>query len=408
MDIDRLSPILSEFLHYRQSDPVFFYLGVVALSAFALLLPIELIFEIIGLTPSVLQHNDFSTYYATAEAMLNGEPIYTEGVVRRYLYPPITVVFFVPFTTLPLPVAAVLWDVLGLAIFVAGALFLLRSYRPDLTIVEMIAVGWFVVGFGPVIVVLQRSQITTFLAGFLCVAAGFLERERADSGTVDWSGVATAITSFPKLFYATSGAFLLRNRKRLLSGVVAGVALWLVSLGIFGVETHISYLEALATPNKFRPNPIKKWQRGFYPFYVLGSLERYARVLAILGVISLTMLTRKVSDVRIDREVFALGLLLVPLVNSTGDVLTLTLGIPIVVPVLVNELSSPDGHPVVPLTALLLIHVHTYATAALCCFVPRQIPIFAAFRPIIPFAQPALIALAGLYLFLSYQIFEAR
>jgi len=189
------------------------------------------------------------------------------------------------------------------------------------------------------------------------------------------SGVLTTVGTTVKLFYMTAGAHLLRDGRRLAGAVASGAVLLGGSLLVFGLDTHLAYLDVLTWGKGWGTEqlPPAKWQTAYFrPFYLVDQFVETigisvpnswiiaATVLGVLGVIALSLAARHSPAAA--QPTFALGVAVVPLLAPrayTHDLVVLLL--PALV-LLAVELDREDGLAWLPVFAVLLLHFHTPGT----------------------------------------------
>lgn len=334
--------------------------------------------------------HDFGAYSTAVHNWTDGEALYQErddgGYHGSYLYPPVVLLLLYPFVkgfeafddsaaAFGATQIGLLWIGLQAAISALG-------YR--LQVYERLLLLGGVVAFQPVLLDFKFGQISTLLAALLCFAFYAHERGRvgADGPATGSgedrrrlarlaSGALTTSGSAVKLFYATSGAHLLRNRDRFVGAMLAGVGLVGLSLAVFGIDVHREYLNVLTWGKDWGPGQVgpEHGTVAYYrPLYELGGWSFPAQVLGVLGVVGLTLWAR---DAPVSRETFALGVAVVPLLAPrayTQDLVVLLL--PAVI-LLAVELDRPSGRPEIPVLAVLLVHFHAYGREAATGLVGR-------------------------------------
>ena len=327
------------------------------------------------------RYYDFGAYRGAVDAWLDGEPIYVEaddgGYHGSYLYPPVVLLLFYPFVEFSHETSAILWGAFSILLLWIGLQAVVSALGRSLGVVDRLLGLLLLVGFQPVLFDFKMGQISTFLAAMLCFAFYAFERGRSHDANVVArlaSGAFTTLGSAVKLFYATSGAHLLRDRVRLLGAFGTLAALAVLSLSIFGVETHRAYLDVLLWGKGWGEESRSPtlWAPAYYrPFYVLGDWGMAVRIVGVLGVIALTLAARSAD---VGRETFALGVAAIPLFAPrayTQDFVVLLL--PAVV-LLALELRRARGRPWIPVLAVLLLHWHAYGLYVLVTL-PEWVPL---------------------------------
>jgi len=207
------------------------------------------------------------------------------------------------------------------------------------------------------------------------------------------SGALTALASIPKPYYATSGAHLLRDRRRFAAAVTTGVGAVALSFLLFGIDTHLAYVDVLFSgSDRGAVRPPDTWNAGqFRPLHVLGGFAPVVTVAVIAGTIALTLASRRDDSPATDRLVFLLGTMAFLSVPS-GVINTLALHtlLPVFVTLLVTESRRPDGRIGLVLAGLLLVQVHPYTVEFVAKFGPSVVPPVRRLIPALPLLQPAL------------------
>ena len=326
--------------------------------------------------------NDFSAYTTALNRWLEGTQMYVPqdngGYFGEYLYPPVTVLVFYPFETTGFEAGAMLFGFTSIVLLWLGLEAVARTLGYRLRIWERLGLLVAIFAFQPVIRNFRWAQTATLLTALLCFA--FYFQERAESGTALYgdgqlsdrtrslfrygSGALTTLGSSFKLFFATSGAHLLRDRKRFAGAIAAGAALAVASLAIFGVETNLQYIDVLTWGKGWgESQPLYIWDTAaaYRPMHVFGGFGLYLKILGILGVIALTLLTRADESAAARRLTFALGIAVIPLFAPKADSHDLVVLVLPALILLAHELNRPDGHAWVPVLSVLLLHLHRYA-----------------------------------------------
>ena len=323
---------------------------------------------------------DFWVYWSTAGDWLDGESIYDPAdPFGGYLYPPIYLLFFTPFAMfLTLDGGYQLWMVLSIGGLWIAMQALIVTYVPTLNRLEriVIAIGSLslLFCFHPVWYGMRLGQVTISAAALVTIAVVAMERQASGAIHGAISGILTAVVGTVKLFYAPVGAHLLLSPLRFAWALLAGVLLLSGSLLIFGMEVHLNYLEVLRWGEDWGEepsHPASGWIPGYYrPFYYLGHahlgdtglpLSLLPRLIIVIGIISLAMWVRNEPA---DREIFALGIVAIPLLSPQISVHDFALLIPSFIMLTYIEVRR-GGYPWIPIFAILLIHWQAYATFAL-------------------------------------------
>lgn len=195
---------------------------------------------------------NLEVYYYTAEAVLSGAvgDLYTvappDHPVYRFVYPPLTVVAFVPYALFPSPGwAFVAHTALQVAAGLALAALLVRETERrgvDLAWIDRALVAGFVVASVHTVPTLFFGNVNLSLALALAVGLAYADRRPR------LAGVAFALPVGLKAFPAGIGLWWLRRRAWRPIAVLAGTAAVAggASFAVFGVDLHRTYVrEAL-------------------------------------------------------------------------------------------------------------------------------------------------------------------
>ncbi|MFW5918381.1 MAG: glycosyltransferase family 87 protein [Haloferacaceae archaeon] len=339
-------------------------------------------------------YQDFTVYTGAVEAWQSGEPIYVPnddgGFWGRYLYPPIFLALFRPFAALSHYDAGLAWGVLSVGLLWVALQLVVAQLGARLAWWERLLLLWALIGFHPLLLSVKMGQTAGFLAALLSFAlAALLWADRTgdelgESTAVPGrpaayaSGALTAFVGTFKLAYAPVGAHLLADRDRFVGAVAAGVGLLGLSVAVFGVETHLAYLDVLAWGvergggGERVPKP-SLWLPPYYRqlHWLPGAL---AIRLGIAVVVSLAALLARDAD----RSVFALGVATFLLITPLPYAYYFVAALPAVVASLAVELEldlsgGATGYPTAPVVVALLLHVHSYGLRFLGEYVPKLV-----------------------------------
>ncbi len=354
--------------------------------------------------------NDFSAYTGALDSWMDGGPLYRQqpdgGYHGEYLYPPITVLTFLPFKTMGFTAGAVVFGAFSIILLWVGLEAVARTLGYRMRIWERFALLLAIFSFQPVIRNFRWTQTATFLAGLLCFAFYFHERaeateslygdgelsERTQAAYKYASGAFTTLGSAFKLFVATSGAHLLRDRRRFVGAVVTAGVLAVASLAVFGLGTHQTYIDVLTWGKGWGDTRAPYlWDRyaAYRPMHVFGGASLYLKVLGILGVIGLTWAARSKDSRSARHTTFALGVAVIPLVAPQADSHDLVLMLLPAVIMVAHELDRPDGYAWVPVLSVLLFHLHRYGLEVII-IPPEWLPAAQFIRDNAPWFQPGM------------------
>ncbi|MFU1781508.1 glycosyltransferase family 87 protein [Haloarcula japonica] len=226
---------------------------------------------------SAIQASDFQRYYfAAVQAQLGNSFIKpyklpATSVELHYVYPPITVFLFYPFSYFsPWSTALAIQTVLNLIISIGLAILTIKYIQTQGVEIDRIdkflISGAFFVGPHAVMTYTQ-GQVTYYMA--LALALGYLSLERAEDTQ---AGVYFAFPAILKIFPALFGLWLLRKKswKGVLSASLTGISAITLSVIIFGVEMHRRYVEYILTSR----SRVNNYQGGLDPNIPLVTPNR--------------------------------------------------------------------------------------------------------------------------------------
>lgn len=190
---------------------------------------------------------NYQVYYVAAEAAVAGRDFYGVAPARvpeyTYLYPPLTVVAFLPSALAASWVPGYLVHTAGtvaVAIALTAAVRTLAAeHGATLGRVDAVLVFGFVLGSAHAMPSVVYGQVNHHVALGVAASVLWLERDREYL-----AGAALAGAAFLKTFPALLGAWFLRRRAWRAVAAAAGTGLLLVGLSVaaFGVETNLYYL----------------------------------------------------------------------------------------------------------------------------------------------------------------------
>lgn len=343
----------------RDDRPVFVTLSVLLLLTVFVYPIVESSLRSIGLVQP-WNYQDYSVYAAAVDDWLAGDPIYTPnedgGFWGRYLYPPVFLVLFRPFTDLGHYEAGLAWGVFSVLLLWIALQTVASRLDIRLEWWERLLALWLLVGFHPLVLSVKLGQTAGFLGAMLTFAlAGLLGRDRVSASL---SGALTAFVGLFKFAYAPVGAHLLVDRRRFAGALVAGVFLGGLSIALFGIAENLAYLDVLRWGvDRGSGSRVPKPSLWFAPYFrQLHWLpgELFVR----LGIAALVTVGAILSH-DADREVFALGVATFLLVTPLPYVYYFVAALPALIALLSVELDR-DGYPSVPIVVLFSLQVHAY------------------------------------------------
>lgn len=336
---------------------------------------------------------DFGAYNAAVNRWMSGEPIYQQnengGFHGTFLYPPIYLLLFRPFTAaLPFREAAIAWSVVSVTLLWVALQFVISAFGIRLRIWERGVLLWAILGFQPLLLGVKMGQTAALLAGLLTLALYALIR--GEWGNTPWSLASGGLTAFVGLFklsYAPSGAHLLANRDRLLGAIGLTIALLGGSLLIFGLEIHRTYVDVLlwGIGRSSDARSPALWLAPYYRPLAWIPFTLALKVGASIAIVAGALLAAPVAD----RETFALGVAAFPLLSPLTYAYYFVALLPAILVLLAVELER-DGRPLVPLLGLVLIHLHSYGLWFSVVYLPEHFPVMAEYRAFYPLLQPGL------------------
>lgn len=186
-------------------------------------------------------------YYHAVTSFLDGGPLYGTHPAGRsgytFLYPPITILAFLPHVLLGSSVAGYVFQtVLNVgATFGTGVIILrgLERRSVDVTHIDRWLIGAFLIVSTYVAIQFINGQVNLWLA--LALAVGF---DAIDRGEGRRAGIAFAVAALFKVFPAIVGLWLLRLRawRAIGAALVTGLAGLVLGVLLFGPDLTITYL----------------------------------------------------------------------------------------------------------------------------------------------------------------------
>lgn len=366
--------MVSRLLRLREERPRFVALSLLTV---AVLVAWPVVDFFIGQASNVYvtyTFNDWAAYTGALDSWTAGGPVYQQapdgGYHGSYLYPPVMLAAFYPFATFEFTTGAILMGGLSLVVLWIGLVASARLLGYEMGLIEKLVSFVALFGFYPALRDFKWGQVATMLAAFLTLAFYAQELGEREDDLSAWaryaSGLLTTVGSGFKLFFATSGAHLLRDRKRFAGAMTAAGALVVLSFAVFGPDVHQSYLDVLTWGKGWGDRlPSAYWDGNavtsiYRPLYVLGGAKLVAKLLVVLAVIGLTLAARDADGATPRQATFALGVAVIPLVApqaASQDLVVLLLPALILTAI---ELRRETGSPWIPVLAILLVHLHRY------------------------------------------------
>ncbi|MFB6120030.1 MAG: glycosyltransferase family 87 protein [Halobacteriaceae archaeon] len=352
----------------RESSPLFVALSVLTVAVLLSWPVVDFYLRQVGVGIP-FGFNDFGAYMSAIHRVRTGGSLYqmTHGSYHgSYLYPPVTALIFHPFLGFDFKTGAIIFVSASLVLLWVGVESVARVLGYELGVAERLLLLVALFGFQPALRDYKWAQISSLLAALLCFAfyTGELAEETDDDRYRYASGALTTLGSAFKLFFATSGAHLLRDRKRFAGAMAAAGVLAVVSVVAFGVEMHRDYVDVLMWGKGWggtRAPYLWDTSAAYRPLYMLGNLGMAARVVGVFGTVGLTLAARRDDSAAARRATFALGVAVIPLLAPLADSHDLVVMLLPAVILLALELDRPDGYPWIPVLAVLLFHLHRYS-----------------------------------------------
>jgi alpha-1,2-mannosyltransferase len=230
---------------------------------------------------------DFRVYFEAAINTLQyGDPYSTTDPNMSYLYPPLTIILFLPLTVFSVTSAEKIWLVLSILLFILSLWILFKFLRISWRSYEGLAYSICCLVFFPFKFTLGMGQINMVILFFLILFLYFYEKQKTLSGL--FLTVAIFIKISPLLFL---GELFLRKQWNILFGVVVtALCLSIMSLFMFPLPTAY-YISSIL------PSISQAWPTAYYNQSLTGFLGRLpvmaymliiARSLIVLGVLVIT------------------------------------------------------------------------------------------------------------------------
>jgi len=202
---------------------------------------------------------DYVVYHLAGEVALEGGNFYTavpEGLADyfHYVYPPITVLGFVPLALFGWKVGFAIHTLLTIVAGLAGAWLIIRYIErvggESLPWFDRGLIGAFVVASVHSMPSLVFGQVNHHLVAALALGFVALDQDREIL-----AGSAFGLAAFVKVFPAAVGVWLLRRRawRAIAAAVGTAVVGFTLGLVVFGVDLSIAYVEHAILP-RFSPD----------------------------------------------------------------------------------------------------------------------------------------------------------
>lgn len=307
--------------------------------------------------------------YKTAETIPELLHLFPAGLTpSKFLYPPVTALFFVPFSLLPYNLSASVWIILSVGALWGSIVIVLKSLDFEVSPLQYILISLFVVSYSPTVHSVKWGQISILLAavgGF--TLAGVIREQKRDVQLHSLvTGLGPVLLSIFKLIYAPAGTVLVYSKRRFMLAVLFGGVLVGGSLLVFGVGEHMHYISTLETliGRNYGPAPFNQWdyEGAFYPLYPLRSYLSIIRFCLIFFVAGLAIAGVRTESDSIAVYATILAFVLIPLLNSRRNTHELNIFLPAMISWMGLEWQKENRLIIAPLAALLLVQVHPYST----------------------------------------------
>jgi hypothetical protein len=394
--------LLAELWGRRRERPILVALGALLLGTLLVYPGIDWWLRANFEFVSDFRFGDFGAYGGAIDRWQAGESLYQQtdegGFWGTYLYPPVVVLLFWPFSALlEFRPAAMTWVVATALVLWFGLQTLISALGYDLRWYERLGLAWLLAGFQPVILTAKLGQTALFMGGLLSFAGAAMVRDGRDTAgdgeesDPHWayvSGAATALVGIIKFAYAPVGAHLLHDRRRMVGALlILPPVVWL-SIRFFGIEAHLTYVDVLRWGVEKGGGEARSptlWLAPYFKPLAWVPAAQALRVVVCSGVVGLSVL----APPRARRTVFALGVTTFPLFTPQTYTYYFVALLPAAVLLFAGELER-DGRPELVVLGVLCLHLHSYGLKFLVHNVPDAVPAFEALRPAYHLLQPGL------------------
>jgi len=189
---------------------------------------------------------DFVVYWYGARDFLHGDrpaygPLSGVGYPQEYRYPPITMLFFLPMTLLPLKVAGIIWVVLAWvacawASWMAMVKWRLR-FNATGVVLGLLVLWQFIVLF------VKFGNVQPYLIAFVLLALLWSEEHPA------WSGLILALAACFKVWplFFLPWLLLRKRRRAVYYAAAASAVLWVAPVFFFGRARYVALMKDFYT-----------------------------------------------------------------------------------------------------------------------------------------------------------------
>jgi hypothetical protein len=359
--------VISRFKQIRECDEV--ELWLVLLVLFVLVTEpfryLSVHSVLVGVSP------DFGAYYFAAERFLEGANIYanelttsTNGHIIHhgrnnpypFIYVPISVLIWIPFTFFPPIVALTLWEMFMVLIVIVSMILLIYSLGVELSIGEIFIVGFSILGFMPVLWGIVGGNVEVLLAaisGSIVASVIYFDKNYV-------AVVLTSIVVVLKPYYAPIGLFAFKrdDRRDIKILMLTILGIFVLSIVLFGIDTHIDWIGKVAAESKVSGHISTQSFPGslFIGIGTFGKFKWLASASIVATFLYFTWKYREEHDLG-DEIVSSLGLVGIILIYPRSYIVTQIVVLYIVVVMLYIESERISGTLHFPMLVLLLVHI---------------------------------------------------
>jgi alpha-1,2-mannosyltransferase len=267
------------------------------------------VLALVRLTAAAADGGDLCQDAAAIQRILHGQPAYAPttgcGTLVNLPHPPASLLLVGPVALLPIPLAAVVWDMVLLGAVAATVAVALHELGARPTPWRLAILLGLLVCWPPLLDTLLEAQIDPVLL-LLCTLAWRWERR----GRLGWAGVAVGVAAALRLFPALAVVyFVARHEWRAVAGASAAfVVTEALALPLVGVEGFVDYAtRALpGTQAQFGDTADNLSLWGWAVQLAPGAARPLALALVagMVGVLVLVTVHRRRRRIRVDEATF--------------------------------------------------------------------------------------------------------
>jgi alpha-1,2-mannosyltransferase len=201
-----------------------------------------IVLALVRLTAATADGGDLCQDTAAIQRILHGQPAYAPttgcGTLVNLPHPPASLLLVGPVALLPIPLAAVVWDMVLLGAVAATVAFALREVGARPTPWRLAALLVLLVCWPPLLDTLLEVQI-----GPVLLLLSMLAWRWGRRGRMGWAGVAVGVAAALRLFPALAVVYFVARREwRALAGASAAfVVSETLALPLVGVKGFVDY-----------------------------------------------------------------------------------------------------------------------------------------------------------------------